>query len=362
MSRVQIPSLTLKKMQVRTPAKECRPGFTSWRVRFWEQIGSRLRLSRDLLTALAWRASGFKGDRVADETNLIWARLRERRWSLQDGPLLKNSSSRRNTLGAAMTQFEEQMTAASVVSSVTRPINLYYALAQAGLAISATHTPGIYTPSSHGLKIVNPDAELPDITVRVDAGQLRGSYSTVSDAVGSGVILSAVSIGALWGSLPDLEFMPLPGSAYPEVIPMVPEIPMKLRRESDISFPSGIPPIAAIYIDPRSEPRQATNAWLADILKPYPGADSCVLYPTLSADAIERGSSKLQVNIAWSFSGGNLLDKDMRAFFDSIAPAYRYTSERYLRPSIKGRAFGTPSAGPVARTQAGTAMPSSGNA
>jgi hypothetical protein len=93
---------------------------------------------------------------VTDETNLMWARLRERRWSLQDGPLLKGSSSRRNTLAAAMTQFEEQMTAANAASSVTRPINLYYALTQAGLATTATHTPGTYTPSSHGLKIANP--------------------------------------------------------------------------------------------------------------------------------------------------------------------------------------------------------------
>ncbi len=100
---------------------------------------------------------------MPDEAALMWARLRERRLSLQNGPLLKDSSSRRNSLGAALTQFEEQMTAAGVVSAVTRPINLYYALVQAGLAISATHTPESYSFSSHGLKIVNFDAELPDI-------------------------------------------------------------------------------------------------------------------------------------------------------------------------------------------------------
>ena len=63
-----------------------------------------------------------------------------------------------------MTQFEEQMTAASVVTSATRPINLYYALAQVGLAVSAVHTPGTDSSSSHGLTIANPEAEFPDLT------------------------------------------------------------------------------------------------------------------------------------------------------------------------------------------------------
>lgn len=273
---------------------------------------------------------------MADETNLMWARLRERRWSLRDGPLLKDSSSRRNTLGAAMTQFEEQMTAASVVSSVTRPINLYYALAQAGLAISATHRPGTYTPSSHGLKIVNPGADLPDITVRADTDQLRGSYGIVSSTVGSEAIQSAVSINALWASLPDLTFMPLQDNNNPEVISVVPSMPMEPGPGSVIYYPPGTPPSAAIYIDLRNIPKEATDAWLAEILKPYPGTDNCVLHRTSFSDVIEPGSAKLQVNIAWPYPGQNLTHEETRQFFDGIAPAYRYTSERYLRPSIEG--------------------------
>src|ERR1700719_2967153 len=106
----------------------------------------------------------------------MWARLRERRLSLQNGPLLKDSSSRRNSLGAALTQFEEQMTAAAVVTPATRPINLYYALVQAGLAISAAHTSGTYSFSSHGLKVTNPEVELPDISVHIDTKRPKGAF------------------------------------------------------------------------------------------------------------------------------------------------------------------------------------------
>ncbi|MFE3638533.1 YaaC family protein [Streptomyces sp. NPDC059168] len=57
--------------------------------------------------------------------------------SLVDETYLKDSSSRRRTFSAALQEFEEQMKAAEVVPATTRPINLYYGLVQAGLAMTA---------------------------------------------------------------------------------------------------------------------------------------------------------------------------------------------------------------------------------
>jgi hypothetical protein len=155
--------------------------------------------------------------RLADETTQMWARIRDRRRRLQDTPLVKGSTARCDSISAGLAQFEEQMTAAKAVSTVTRPINLFYALEQAGLAIAAAYAPGEYWFSSHGLKVVDLNAKLYDMKVRVDGDQKGGTYRAVSNVVGSEVIESEVSVGALWASLPDLTFAPLPGD-HPGVI------------------------------------------------------------------------------------------------------------------------------------------------
>lgn len=61
--------------------------------------------------------------------SMNWFRLRERRSSLQTRTKLNLTAARRQTFAAAMGQFEEQFTAAKVVTAATRPLNLYYALA-----------------------------------------------------------------------------------------------------------------------------------------------------------------------------------------------------------------------------------------
>ncbi|MFJ9710759.1 YaaC family protein [Streptomyces sp. NPDC101234] len=73
--------------------------------------------------------------RQTDGTTEIRLGLRHCRTSLTDRTQLRESVSRRRTFSAALQQFEEQMKAAEVVSPATRPINLYYGLVQAGLAI-----------------------------------------------------------------------------------------------------------------------------------------------------------------------------------------------------------------------------------
>ena len=222
---------------------------------------------------------------LADELALMWARLRERRFSLQDGSLLKDSSSRRNSLGAAMTLIGEQMTAAGVVSSATRPINLYYALVQAGLAITATHTPGTYSFSSHGLKITNPDADLAEITVNVDVKRDRGGYELVSKAVGSEVIESGVPVGALWATLPDLSFTPLPGSEHPKAITVIPNIPIEEPEHEAGAVGFNVIgslydtiPHGSIFVAPDLVPEQPSDTWVRELLADYPGTDDCVLY------------------------------------------------------------------------------------
>jgi hypothetical protein len=67
---------------------------------------------------------------LPDDTALTWFGLRGRRASLHTRSKLGETAGRRQTFAAAMAQFEEQFTAARVVTEATRPLNLYYGLAQ----------------------------------------------------------------------------------------------------------------------------------------------------------------------------------------------------------------------------------------
>lgn len=277
----------------------------------------------------------------------MWARIRDRRRRLQDTPLAKGSTGRCDSISAGLAQFEEQMTAARAVSVVTRPINLFYALEQAGLAIAAAHAQGEYWFSSHGLKVVDLNADLCDMKVRVDAKQTRGAYGIVSKAVSSGVIESEVSVGALWASLPDLTFARLPGD-YPRVTRIIPNMPFEpwTGNSVGINFLSTATPTnAMIYFDLSHTPDEATDEWLQRVLESYPGTEDCVLYREAagSGSAVEAGTSALSVKISWPYSGKNLTRAETRKFFDEFAPAYRYELDRYLRPSVEGDGKKAPS-------------------
>ncbi|MFF3656604.1 YaaC family protein [Streptomyces olivochromogenes] len=118
-------------------------------------------------------------------------------------------------VSAALQQFEEQMKAAEVVSAATRPINLYYGLVQAGLAMTAAHTKGRWTFDKHGLKILDMKCGIPDITVHPEG---VGAFQAVSEATGSDHMTDAVSVGALWNSFPELAEVPLDGTTAHPVI------------------------------------------------------------------------------------------------------------------------------------------------
>src|SRR5271170_5631910 len=152
-----------------------------------------------------------RGLALIDEKSIIQLHLRERRANITErSNLLQGSASRRKTFAAAMQQFEEQMAAANVVTSATSPLNVYYGLAQAGLAIAAAKAPEPWTFSSHGLELVDTSLNFADICVRPKGS---GGFQAVASITGSPIIETEVTIGALWASLPDLSgYAPLRGT------------------------------------------------------------------------------------------------------------------------------------------------------
>ena len=139
---------------------------------------------------------------MAVDRTLLRVALRRRRTSLMSKTLLASSSSRRAAFSAAMQQFEELMTASAAVGHATRPITLYYAIVQAGLAVAAAHKTDPWSFSQHGLKLQNPRAPIADISVGPEG---TGAFQIVAEATHSPPLKSPVTVGALWSSLPDFE-------------------------------------------------------------------------------------------------------------------------------------------------------------
>lgn len=152
---------------------------------------------------------------MAADRKLLQHALRKRRTSLSTTTLLASSASRRGAFAAAMQQFEELMSASVAVGAATRPITLYYATVQAGLAIVAAHQPDPWSFNRHGLKLDNSRQSIAEIGIGPEG---TGAFQIVSQASGSPPLLGSVTLAALWATLPDFMDLPLPGSTAPRAL------------------------------------------------------------------------------------------------------------------------------------------------
>jgi len=110
--------------------------------------------------------------------------------------------ARRAVFAAALEQAEQFLTAAGAVGYATKPVQLFYALNQAGRAIAAVHADEPWEIGSHGAGVKS-SAEVGATTVEPDK-KPRGAMRVVADATGSELWEGPVTVGSLWASLPEL--------------------------------------------------------------------------------------------------------------------------------------------------------------
>lgn len=202
------------------------------------------------------------------------------------------------------------MLAARTVGPATRPLQLYYALAQAGLAITTASLERDSRPA-HGLA-VTPGATLLETVVSPKGD---GMFQAVAEATGSAALTAPAQLGDVWASIPDL-----------------------VDTIDEERWPVAIP-----AVEPRDDPLWAlkTQLGLVLILKigPVPqSADDATRhlrkYPTAKTGEVLSPSGGwfglLGVPVRWSrevpFSLPELLDE--------VAPEYRFRDERWVRPSV----------------------------
>ncbi|GIJ30734.1 hypothetical protein Vqi01_58960 [Micromonospora qiuiae] len=249
------------------------------------------------------------------DRTLLRIGLRGRRTSLRSKTLLATSASRRDAFAAAVQQFEELMAASAAVGPASRPITLYYATVQAGLAVAAAHKTDQWSFHRHGLKLHDIRPSIADITVGPEG---TGAFQVVAQATGSPLLHAPVTLGALWSSLPDLKDMPLPASSASSAL--------------DIHPNSAWSRVGARLIMTDENPGQENfKQHLTKLLPAYPGIEG---FSVVDGSYEEIRESRWVAEIRWN----------RRVDFDEVAPAYRYVEERFLRPSLDDQSGRPPSA------------------
>jgi hypothetical protein len=142
----------------------------------------------------------------------VWYHLRLSR-SNPPG-LAATDEFRRETYNAALNQFEELFEAATRVSAASRPLPIFYALAQAGRAIVAAHGATL-PPKSHGLTLAEPAVALMD--TRVKRTRDDGWFQGVSAVLNSPDV-GQLPLAQVWAAIPDLAFTPLPTQPWPTAL------------------------------------------------------------------------------------------------------------------------------------------------
>jgi hypothetical protein len=262
--------------------------------------------------------------------------LRHCRTSLTDRTYLKDSASRRRTFSAALQQFEEQMKAAAVVSPVTRPINLYYGLVQAGLAMTAAHAGGRWTFDKHGLKIPEMTCGIPDMGVRPEG---VGAFQAVSDATASEPTTDAISIGSLWNSLPELAEIPLDGTADNHVLDLSAERYASTKDSDDWSARTAAKPAeflrATVWVNEETPTLPERKAWVQGLIAKYQGLAEAELWGTEDEAFEEVRPGRFGVELCWPAPRTGMQEAEIEQFLDARAPVYRFNDHRYLRPGFE---------------------------
>jgi hypothetical protein len=127
--------------------------------------------------------------------------LRRARTDVQVGTPAKGHRTR--TFWAALQQFEELLDAAGAVGPASRPLPLFYALSQAGRAITAAHGSVPWELHGHGLDMPGPSTPKHLLERRIEPKPTgNDSFHRVADTTNSGVLTAPVELGAVWASLP----------------------------------------------------------------------------------------------------------------------------------------------------------------
>lgn len=225
---------------------------------------------------------------------------------------------------ASLDQFEELMNAAAATGPAARPLPLFYALSQAGRALSASR--GGEAHFGHGITADPSPGDVLDTIVRPSQrGDQLGQFQAVSKALGSPLLSGPTPLIALLASLPEtgMEMLetvtdrPRPLEVWPI------EEPVALMR-TRVILPPGWDQVLVAF-----DEEKLTATRVHQILAAYPSANKKLALP----DAYKTLSS---VPKQWTPRGMGVPMLVKSNQLDEVAPEYRVLGRRWLRPAIDG--------------------------
>lgn len=220
------------------------------------------------------------------------------RWRLQalraDPPgLAKASGARRRVFGAALEQWDALMVASAGLSAAASPILLFYALAQAGRALSAARVAGQpWRSQAHGLSVNQAGAPLGNTVISPTEREASG-FALFCRSLDSPRLSADTTLGALWASNPHLEVVEGLGSDSDPVLPLS-------------AITSGEPAVRALLVGDAASALPDNPSEAAVVLRRRLAA-----YPT-TRDGLAVGSQvprsshdgRPQIEIAWHDDAG----------------------------------------------------------
>jgi hypothetical protein len=226
---------------------------------------------------------------------------------------------RTNTFWAALQQFEELLDAAGTVGPASRPLPLFYALSQAGRAITAAHAPARWELRGHGLKLSGDSSQnLLERPVRPEPRRAGDdSFQRVAQTVGSDVLNGPVELGAVWASLP-FDFPEAWAQRWPEALSVESLVkPSEVATDEVAAQVTGFDRLTEDAIRQRLELYPSAQGWQ------LPGGDQLI------------GEQTPQGWSAWLVWRANGTTTDDRlAKLAQVAPEYRRRGQRWLRPAV----------------------------
>jgi hypothetical protein len=232
---------------------------------------------------------------------------------------------RKRTFRAALQQFEELLDAAETVGPASRPLLLFYALSQAGRAITAARGSMPWELRGHGLTWKEGSQPLLERTIEAESTG-EDSFHRVAETIGSGVLTGPVELGAVWASLPH-ELPKVWGDKWPPPL----KLDLRVERLLHSSRPWNEAPA---YVMGWTD-RQARA--IEEALEQYPSAQGWRV-PGGGPPIIEPpvpgylGYDDSRVNLAWMADAMTVNAK--LAKFADVAPEYRRRGQHLLRPAI----------------------------
>jgi hypothetical protein len=262
--------------------------------------------------------------------------LRSLRALRHSPPGYAKQGGRRATFQSALEQCEQFLGAASDTGYATRPVQLFYALSQAGRAIVAA-SPRVsnqaWKVSGHGLTANTAAAVAADVSVTATRGGLFPAVASALD-VEALVPDEPVALRELWPLLPETVDVPLTADVMLPVL---------------LFFQAGWPKTDPFtHAEVNGIPRQVRDLYGQDRVRVKKHLDR---YPALRGSMLKvsqpmgglswrRGRSGMGLTVEWRSGSPPLMFFDSKTLSDLGVACYRSADDFVVTPAIGSMATG----------------------